>query len=79
MRATRPHPAITVDGWNQQHEVGIAVFYRKDNGSGVTTTTRSQASILSGHTAVIWLDGVSGCVALDRVSPIVAQLGGCAQ
>lgn len=79
MTATRPHPAIAVDGWNQQHEVGTAVLYRKDNGNTFATTTRSPASVLSGHTAVIWLTGISGCVALERVAPTVGEFGKCAQ
>jgi hypothetical protein len=29
--------------------------------------TRGKAEILSGHTAVIWLEGESACVALDAV------------
>ncbi|WP_374650281.1 hypothetical protein [Rhizorhabdus sp.] len=35
------------------------------------TRTRSKAEVLSGHSAVIWLDGISGCYLLDRVTPIV--------
>lgn len=33
------------------------------------TTTRSDAHILSGHSAVIWMENVSGCYLLDRVTP----------
>lgn len=75
----RPHPAIAVDGWNQQQDVGVPVTYRNDAGKLTATTTRSQASVLSGHTAVIWLDGISGCVALDRVELRQMEPGGCAQ
>ena len=32
--------------------------------------TVSEASILSGHTSVVWLDGERGCVALDACAPI---------
>jgi hypothetical protein len=35
-----------------------------------TTRTRSAAYVLSGHTAVVFVDGVSGCVALDAVNPV---------
>jgi hypothetical protein len=34
------------------------------------TTTRSEAQILSGHSAVIWMENVSGCYLLDRVTPV---------
>ncbi|MDP1611680.1 MAG: hypothetical protein Q8M11_11530, partial [Sulfuritalea sp.] len=33
------------------------------------TKTRSDAQVLSGHSAVIWLENVSGCYLLDRVTP----------
>ena len=75
----RPHPAIAVDGWNQQHAVGAAVTYRNDAGKLIAIRTRSPADVLSGHTAVIWLDGISGCVALDRVELRHVEPGGCAQ
>ena len=59
------------DAWNQKHPIGTAVkYYRLINPraelKGVYTT-RSEAQILGGHTAVIWLDGVSGCVALEAI------------
>jgi hypothetical protein len=58
------------DAWNQAHPIGSPVFVQLDNHVGLfETTTRSDAQILSGHSAVIWLDGVSGCYLLDRVTP----------
>jgi hypothetical protein len=59
------------DLFNARYAVGQIVTVRKDDGEGVQTKTRSQAEVLSGHSAVIWLDGVSGCYLLDRVTPIV--------
>jgi hypothetical protein len=50
---------------------GDAVAYRDDFGKAIITRTRSPASVLSGHTAVVWIEGKSGCVMLDRVAPIV--------
>ena len=41
-------------------------------GPGVIQRTRSDAYVLSGHTAVVFITGVSGCVALDAVE-IVKQ------
>jgi hypothetical protein len=34
------------------------------------TTTRTPATVLSGHSAVVWLDGVSGCYDLGCVTPL---------
>jgi hypothetical protein len=55
--------------WNERHRVGTPVTLRKDDGTLVDTVTKSAAEILSGHTAVIWLEGIAGCYALERVSP----------
>lgn len=54
--------------WNEAHPIGTDVIFRRDVGEPLETKTCSRAQLLNGHTAVIWLDGVSGCVALDRVS-----------
>jgi hypothetical protein len=57
-----------VDAWI--HPIGTPVRVRKDDGSFVETRTRSMAEMLGGHSAVIWLEGISGCYLLDRVKPI---------
>jgi hypothetical protein len=57
------------DAWNAAHAVGTAVVLTKDLGEKVDTKTRSKAQVLSGHSAVIWLEGVSGCWLLERVKP----------
>lgn len=62
-------PQSKVDRWNSMMPVGAQVVYRKDDGSKVVTKTRTEAQVLSGHTAVVWLDGVSGCVAIECVTP----------
>jgi hypothetical protein len=70
----RPNPAklqAQCDTFNACCPVGHKVALRLDNGLGLTTVTRSKAEVLSGHTAVIWLEGVTGCYLLDRVTPIV--------
>jgi len=54
------------DAWGQV-PIGTPVIVEKDDGTEIETTTRSEAQMLSGHTAVIWLTGVSGCYALERV------------
>jgi hypothetical protein len=58
------------DEFNARYPVGQTVSIRKDGGDGIITKTRSEAQVLSGHSAVIWLDDVSGCYLLDRVTPI---------
>ena len=59
------------DKFNAIVKVGDKVRVRKDNGTSVETTTQSLAEVLSGHTPVIVLAGISGCYALDRVTPLV--------
>ncbi|WP_249936288.1 hypothetical protein [Janthinobacterium lividum] len=52
------------------HQVGAAVSVELDGGDVRETVTVSEAQVLSGHTAVIWLDGISGCYALERVTAL---------
>ncbi|WKU07989.1 hypothetical protein [Micromonospora sp. HUAS LYJ1] len=58
--------------FNDEFPVGTPVRYWKGirDGDGRTARTRTQAQLLSGHTAVVWLDGVSGCIALTHIQPI---------
>lgn len=58
------------DKFNDSHQVGAAVSVKLDGGEVRETITTSEAQVLSGHTAVIWLKGVSGCYLLDRVAPL---------
>lgn len=37
------------------------------------TTTRSEAQILSGHSAVVWMNNVSGSYLLSHVTPVTEQ------
>lgn len=73
----RPPPAAQLqeacDKFNAAHQVGAAVSVRLDSGEVRETITTSEAQVLSGHSAVIWLKGVSGCYLLDRVTPVAAQ------
>lgn len=59
-----------VDDWNARYSVGQAVAVKRDTGEVVYTTTRSAAELLSGHSAVIWLEGIGGCYLLSRVTPV---------
>lgn len=46
-----------------------------DDGSDVPSKTRSPAEVLGGHSAVVWLEGTSGCYLLDRVTPLTEGAG----
>jgi hypothetical protein len=59
-----------VSAWT--HPVGTPVVYVRDDGTALPTKTRTAAQILGGHSAVIWLEDVSGCVLLERVKPVAA-------
>lgn len=66
------------DAWNAVNPVGCSVILTKDNGEDFPTTTRSLAEVLSGHSAVIWVNGIRGCYLLDRVKrmPVVLEFEG---
>ncbi|MFF3094221.1 hypothetical protein [Streptomyces cyaneofuscatus] len=73
---TDQFPAIAVDRWNALHPVGTPVYAypgcRPEDDpkcTQLTTRTRSVASVLGGHTAVVWVDGHSACISLTHVDP----------
>lgn len=56
------------DKFNSQVKVGEDVYVKLDGvEEPFKTQTKSTAQILGGHSAVIWLQNVSGCYLLDRV------------
>ncbi|MGW1059330.1 hypothetical protein [Micromonospora rubida] len=61
--------------FNDASPIGTPVRYWRGarDGDGRTARTRTAAQLLGGHTAVVWLDGVSGCIALTHVQPISAD------
>ena len=56
--------------FNSLTPVGAEVDYHHVIGEEASTRhkTRSSAQVLSGHTAVVWLEGVSGCVCLEAIT-----------
>jgi hypothetical protein len=59
-----------VSNWNAAYPVGTRVYFdsvRRRQGEFKTATP---AEILGGHTAVVWLEGYTGCVALDALEPV---------
>ncbi|MGR0185380.1 hypothetical protein [Azospirillum aestuarii] len=73
----KPHTpaqlAAQVNAWNSQNPVGAKVVVRRDDGTSNITVTTSEAWVLSGHSAVILLKGISGCYLLNRVTAISAD------
>jgi len=61
-----------VELFNHGIPEGSPVTYKRDDGSVLRTKTRSSAYMMSGHTPVVFVDGIAGCVLLNRVSPITA-------
>lgn len=59
------------DEFNARVKLGDEVQYEELIGEGgATYRTRTPAQILSGHTAVVWLEGKSGCVAIDHCKSV---------
>lgn len=56
-----------VDKFNEVHKIGDKVKLKLDLGEEREVIIRHQATILGGHTAVGWFEGISGCYALSSV------------
>lgn len=56
--------------WNRGCPIGTAVVYHPVIGEpeGIETRTRSEAWVLSGHTAVIMVEQRPGCVCLEALT-----------
>lgn len=56
------------DAWNAKHPEGTIVVFEEVKGEGEAHrgASVSEAQVMGGHSAVIWLDGKSGCVSLDH-------------
>jgi hypothetical protein len=61
------------DRFNAKCPVGGAVSVTLDLGPAIETVTTSEAQVLSGHSAVVWMRDVRGCYDLDRVKPILSK------
>jgi hypothetical protein len=69
-RPTATEMAERCNDWNIDFPIGTHVLYHSviGEGVGVPTRTRSVAYVLSGHTPVIFVEGIAGCVALDALT-----------
>ncbi len=58
--------------FNQSFPIGTTVRYWTGtrDGIGKVSRTKTDAQVIGGHTAVIWLDDESGCIALSHVEPL---------
>lgn len=73
--------AVAAAEFNERHPVGTRViaypgFRPEDIAEDVPridTTTRSRATVLGGHTAVVWVVGHSACIALTHIDPVPAE------
>lgn len=63
------------DKWNAANTVGTPVSFENVIGDGETHRGKSvsEAQVLSGHSAVIWLEGYSGCVMLSHCTAVAAE------
>lgn len=62
---------LDVDAFNAAHPVHTPVRYWTGvrQGPGVSSQTRTRAQVLSGHTAVVWVEGHGSCIALTHIQP----------
>lgn len=68
------------DKWNAAHPEGTTVSYESIIGEGETHRgkSRSEAQVVGGHSAVIWLEGYSGWVCLDHCTAVAAEVAAVA-
>lgn len=64
----KSNPQNEVDAWNAKVKVGDTVSYAEVIGltESKQYKTATAAEVLSGHTAVVWLEGKRGCVAISH-------------
>jgi hypothetical protein len=68
---------VNAEQWNALYPVGTPVLAYPGarpedfpNDRRLVTRTRSRASVLGGHTDVVWVDGHSACIALTHIDVI---------
>ncbi len=74
-RKTEKQLQAQCDAWNAEHPEGTLVSFEEIVGKGETHRgkTVSEAQVMGGHSAVIWIEGKSGCVQLDHCTALPAQ------
>lgn len=66
--------AKKVEAFNAAHPVGTKVIIER-RGEKEETRTRAPAELLSGHTAVVWVEASSSCISLDHVEIVSEETG----
>ena len=67
---SKTKPEREADEFNERFAVGDLVGYSELIVKLTPYRTRTEASVLSGHTAVVWLEGKAGCVCVSHCMPI---------
>jgi hypothetical protein len=68
-----PAPETVVMDFNAAHPVGTTVTAWpgvRGDGTGFVTTTKTAATLLQGHTPVVWVKDYSACIALSHIEPV---------
>lgn len=69
--ARRISPEKAAEAFNRRFPVGSDVMLKKDfEDISVRTKTHSEAFVMCGHSAVVFLEGVSGCYLITHVSEV---------
>jgi len=71
-RRTPKQEAQAVNAFNKKNPVGTQVHYWTGmrEGNGRISKTRTKASVLSGHTAVVWVEDHPACIALTHIEAV---------
>lgn len=56
-----------IDKINEKYKIGDTINVIQDDNSIKKWTIKHPASMLGGHTAVIWVEEISGCYSANRV------------
>lgn len=66
-------PVAEAEAFNAAVKVGDTIEFRAHpEAEPKRFTTSTPAEVLGGHSAVVWLNGKSGCVATSHCKPIAA-------
>lgn len=65
----RPNQKKLVEAFNKKCQLGTPVRYWTGvrEGEGKKGKTKTEAVVLEGHTAVVWVTGHSACISLSHV------------
>lgn len=67
----KPNQEHAAADWNARVAIGSEVEYRETSDTPPSRyKTSTPAEVMGGHTAVVWLHGKSGCVAISHCRPI---------